>query len=89
MPCPPRWPHQVPEGLQGATLLWLTNTSAQKQVVRVAHGGGSAVGSVLDESSFDRATTDPLGFQGDPRPIDLARLSLGTYAVALICINDR
>jgi len=74
---------------QGATLLWLANSTAQKQSVRVAHGGGSAVGIVLDKSSFARATTDPLGFQGEPRPIDLARLSLGAYAVALVCINDR
>jgi D-apionolactonase len=72
-----------------ATLLWLANTTAQKQAVHVAHGGGNAVGIVLDESSFARATTDPFGFQGDPRPIDLARLSLGAYAVALVCVNDR
>lgn len=74
---------------KGATLLWLANTTSQKQVVRVAHRGGDAVGMVLDESTFARATTDPFSFQGNPRPVNTARLSLGAYAVALICINDR
>ena len=72
----------------GATLLWLANITPQKQTVRVAHGGGDAVGIVLDESTFAQATTDPFGFQGNPRPVNTARLSLGAYAVALICIND-
>ncbi len=74
---------------QGATLLWVANATAQKQKVRVAHGGGKAMGIVLDEASFARATTDPLGFQGDPQPIDLSRLALGAFAVALVCITDR
>ena len=74
---------------KGATLLWLANTTGQKQVACVAHGGGKAVGIVLDEASFARATTDPLGFQGGPQLLDTARLSLGAYAVALVCINDR
>jgi D-apionolactonase len=74
---------------QGATLLWLANTTARKQQVRVVHAGGKAMGIVLDEASFARATTDPAGFQGDPQPLDLSRLVLAAYAVALVCITDR
>ena len=43
---------------------------------------------MLDEASFERATTDPAGFQTDVRPIDTRRLVLGPYAVALVCLND-
>lgn len=72
----------------GATLLWLANATAQKQQVRVAHQGRDPFGIVLDEASFVRATTDPLGFQADTRPLNLSRLALDAYAVALVCITD-
>jgi D-apionolactonase len=74
---------------QGATLLWLANATAQKQTVRVAHQGREPFGIVLDEASFARATTDPAGFQADTRPLNLSRLVLDAYAVALVCITDR
>jgi hypothetical protein len=74
---------------KGATLLWLANATAQKQEVRVAHQGREPFGIVLDEASFDRATTDPAGFQADTRALNLSRLVLDAYAVALVCITDR
>lgn len=74
---------------KGATLMFVANTTANRQQVRVAHGGGQAIGIVLDEDSFVRATTEPAAFQGDPKPVDLARLALGAYAVALVSISDR
>jgi D-apionolactonase len=74
---------------KGATLLWLANCTAHRQVVRVAHRGAQAFGIVLDEASFARATTDPAGFQADTRALNLSRLALGAYGVALACINDR
>ena len=73
----------------GATLLWLANCTAQKQAVSVAHQGGKTFGIVLDEASFVRATTDPAGFQADTRTLNLSRLALDAYGVALVCINDR
>ena len=74
---------------QGATLLWLANATAQKQTIRVAHQGRDPFGIVLDEATFERATTDPAGFQTDTRPLNLSRLVLDAYAVALVCIPDR
>jgi D-apionolactonase len=74
---------------KGATLLWLANSTAQKQAVQVAHHGVGSFGIVLDEASFARATTDPAGFQADTRPLNLSKLELGAYGVALVCITDR
>jgi hypothetical protein len=77
---------------KGGTLLWLANMSAESRNVRVAAAGkqarGSGLGIVIDEKSFERATTDPLRFQSEPRPIDLSRLALGAYAVALVSLGD-
>jgi len=72
----------------GATLLWLANLTARDQAVRVDHDGVGPYGIVLDEASFERAVTDPAGFQGEVKPIALHGLVLGAYAVALVCIND-
>jgi hypothetical protein len=72
----------------GATLLWLANTTADEQAVRVDHRGAKAIGIVLDETSFVQATTEPLRFRSQPRPLDLRRLTLRAYAVALVCIAD-
>ena len=74
---------------RGATLLWLANSSAERQVARVGHGGVKPFGIVLDEASFVRATTEPFAFQAETRSLDLSRLALGAYAVALVCIPDR
>jgi len=74
---------------KGATLLWLANMTAQEQSVSVAHAGAGPFGIVLDEASFERATTEPAAFQADVRSLDTSKLALGAYAVALICINDR
>jgi hypothetical protein len=73
----------------GATLLWLANMTAQEQSLSVAHAGTGPFGIVLDETSFERATTEPAAFQADVRSLDTRKLALGAYAVALICINDR
>lgn len=76
---------------EDATLLWLANTTANDQAVAVVAGRarrGAPFGIVLDEGSFVRATRDPFGFQADVRVLDLSRLALGAYAVALVCIPD-
>jgi D-apionolactonase len=73
----------------GATLLWLANLSTRDQPVRVTHSGARAYGIVLDEASFEQATAEPEAFQASPGPLDLDALSLGAYAVALVCIEDR
>jgi hypothetical protein len=76
----------------GATLLWLANMTANEKTVRVAAGKGrkanAAFGIVLDEGSFERATTDPFAFQASHHPLDLGRMVLAAYAVALACIPD-
>jgi len=74
---------------KGATLLWLANMTAQKQSVSVAHVGSGPFGVVLDETSFERATTAPAAFQAEVKSLDAGRLALRAYAVMLICINDR
>ena len=73
----------------GATLLWLANMTPQAQRVRVNHVGARPFGIVLDEASFEHATTMPAAFQASVRALDLHKLELGAYAVALVCINDR
>jgi len=74
---------------KGATLLWLANCTARKQVVQVGHPGVQTFGIVLDEASFTLATTDPAAFQAQTRPLNLSRLELDAYGVALACITDR
>ena len=54
----------------------------------VPHDGADPYGIVLDETSFERAATDPAGFQRDVAPIDTRKLTLHAYAVALVCVND-
>lgn len=73
----------------GATLLWLANMTAQAQSVRVNHAGTQPFGIVLDEASFERATTAPAAFQAGVRQLDLRNLRLGAFAVALVCVEDR
>ena len=74
---------------KGATLLWLANMTAQPQTVHVAHTGARPFGIVLDEASFVQATTEPAAFQAGVKALDISRLRLRAYAVALACINDR
>ena len=74
---------------KGATLLWLANMSAQDQSVSVAHAGTGPFGIVLDETTFEQATTEPAAFQAGIKALDTAGLALRAYAVALICINDQ
>lgn len=74
---------------EGGTLLWLANMTAQVQTATVAQAGASAFGVVLDEASFERATTEPAAFQTEVKPIDTSRLALRAYAVALLCLEDR
>jgi len=77
----------------GATLLWIANLTATTQRVQVrgdrSKGSGKPYGIVLDDASFERATTAPAAFAGDVRPLALDRLALGPYAVVLACIPDR
>jgi hypothetical protein len=73
----------------GATLLWLANMTASTQTTHLNHAGARPFGIVLDEASFERATTAPAAFQAGVRALDLDKLQLGAFAVALVCINDR
>jgi hypothetical protein len=74
---------------KGATLLWLANMTAQDQTVSIAHPGAALFGSILDETSFERATADPVAFQAGWRALATPGLTLRAYAVAVICINDK
>jgi D-apionolactonase len=75
----------------GGTTLWLANLTADAQNVRI--GGprssnfGAMVGALLDESSFDVATSDPRTFQQSWRAMR-NRIRLEPYAVAILAVND-
>ncbi|HYL18390.1 MAG TPA: hypothetical protein VEV20_06900 [Burkholderiales bacterium] len=43
---------------------------------------------MIDEDSFGKATTDPVGFQSAYKPIDVSKLKLKAYAVAIVSVND-
>jgi hypothetical protein len=71
------------------TTLWLANLTAEEQAVSIGGAKGAIFGTVLDEDSFVKATTDPAGFQAAYRPIlDASALKLKAYAVAILSIND-
>jgi hypothetical protein len=74
---------------KGATLLWLANLSAQDQTVTLAHEGGALSAAMLDETSFEKATTDPIGFEASYRSLAAPTLTLKAYAVGIVCINDK
>jgi D-apionolactonase len=74
---------------KGATLLWLANLTAQDQTVAIAHEGGAMFAALLDETSFGKATTDPIGFETSYKPLAAPRLTLKAYGVGIVCINDR
>jgi hypothetical protein len=63
--------------------------TAQDQAVSIAHSGAALFGSILDETSFERATADPVAFQAGWRALATPQLTLRAYAVAVICINDK
>ena len=73
-------------GKRGTTL-WLSNLTAGEQTVQIVGAKGALFGSLLDEDSFVKATTDPRGFQKSWKPMKPA-LTLKAYAVAILSIND-
>ncbi len=75
--------------VKGATLLWLANLTAQEQAVTLAHNAGAIFAATLDETSFDQATADPLGFQKNRKALAAPELTLKAYAVAIVCLNDK
>ncbi len=71
----------------GGTVLWLANLSAQAQSVTVSGGpAGGMIGTLLDEASFELATTDPKAFQRSHRPMK-PKLTLEPYAVAILALG--
>lgn len=71
------------------TILWLINLTAQPQQVELKGlGRGRRAIGVLDQASFVRATTDPIGFQADQRAFADTSVRLDPYAVAFIGIDD-
>ena len=74
---------------KGATLLWLANLTAQDQTVTLAHEGGAMFAATLDETSFEKATTDPIAFEASCKPLAAPKLTLKAYAVGIVCINDK
>jgi hypothetical protein len=71
------------------TTLWLANLSAEKVAVSLAGIGGETFAGMLDEASFVKATTDPRGFQATYKPLKGRSITLGSYAVAFLSINDK
>src|SRR5581483_460021 len=73
---------------KGATLVWVANATADAQTVQVAHDGSTLFAAALDEVNFEQATQDPRAFQQSWQALDGGPLTLGAYAVAIVCIND-
>jgi len=73
-------------GKNGSTL-WIANLTAQNQNVQIAGGKGAMFGIVLDESSFEMATTRPIEFQKSWKAMS-GKLMLKPYAVAVLSIAD-
>ena len=72
----------------GGTTLWLANLSADPQPVQLDTAEGVAmIGTLLDEHSFELATTQPQQFQQSWKPMG-PRLTLEPYAVAIVAMND-
>jgi hypothetical protein len=71
------------------TTVWLANLTADEQTVALRGTGGTVFGTMLDESTFVSATTDPQGFQASYKPIaNPGKLKLKPYAVAILSVND-
>jgi len=73
---------------KGGVTLWLANLTAQEQPVTLSGFDGPAFGTMLDEDSFQKATSDPRGFQSGWKPMKNA-LTLKPYGVAILSLNDR
>jgi hypothetical protein len=70
---------------QKGTVLWLGNLSADEQTVSLRGPRSTILGTILDEDSFERATTDPEAFRAELGPIKgPARLALKAYAVGML-----
>ncbi|MBX9581259.1 MAG: hypothetical protein K2X87_13200 [Gemmataceae bacterium] len=77
------------ETADGRVRLLLANMTADEQAVAIPYWRGPARVRVLDETSFDRATADPLGWRAEPgtehATVDGALLlTLRPYAYACI-----
>ena len=70
----------------GATTLWLANLTAQNQQVQIA-GSGAMIGALLDETSFEEATTRPREFQKSWKTMG-RKIALAPYAVAILAVTD-
>ena len=75
---------------KAGTTLWIANLTAQEQAVSLTGlPAGPAFGAMLDEDSFEKATTDPIGFQSSYKALtDRVKLKLKAYAVAIVAVND-
>jgi hypothetical protein len=74
---------------KAGTTLWIANLTADEQTVSIGGAKGAAFGTMIDEESFAKATTDPAGFQSAYKPItDVSKLKLKAYAVAILAVND-
>ena len=74
-------------GAKGVTLC-LANVTADKQVVNLAGVNDASFVTMLDEASFVKATTDPRGFKATHAPLKGKSVTLSSYAVAFLSIND-
>ena len=74
---------------KAGTTLWIANLTADEQTVSISGAKGPAFGTMIDEHSFAKATTDPAGFQSAYKPItDVSKLKLKAYAVAILAVNE-
>jgi hypothetical protein len=72
---------------QGGTTLWLANLTADTQIVRIDGAGPAMIGALLDENTFETATTDPWRFQQSWKAIGQS-VTLAPYAVAILAVSD-
>ena len=73
-------------GAKGTTL-WMANLTADNQKVNITGNKGALIGTILDETSFELATTKPGAFQKKWKAIP-GTVVLKPYAVAIISISD-
>ncbi|HUU72599.1 MAG TPA: hypothetical protein VMW70_08230 [Burkholderiales bacterium] len=73
-------------GRKGTTL-WVANLTAQNQNIKINAGKGAIAGTVLDDAGFRTATTKPVSFQKNWKPMR-ATMTLKPYAVAILSIED-
>jgi hypothetical protein len=72
-----------------STSIWLANLSADTQTVTLRGSRGTVLGTILDEDSFGRATTNPEAFRSERELIkDPARLELNGYAVGMLELTE-